>query len=402
MPTYIEVNGMDEAGSVGEAIIFVRLGVGLPNEVQLFLRNLYHFNTLMPNKTRLHGYEDGYLLKYATDILDDSTYKIDLYKMPLDVQLKLIKYMTVQTSIDLHLCRKDLLSVFDANGNMRNGASVSPVYKTTDILKRFRDSKIWIESFVKSYGMMYITKELGISSKNREKKLKSEGFSDFFSVSQIAGGYPFAFWWKTLMEQGHFAKGKFIVTGVSNGDVHYPCMSGAGTMASALFRNMDKLHLFPTKIIEYDDSIDLSEFYLGHSNALEMPIFQKRLIFIGRMNENLKMCVPYLAHLRDIHYTPEATHVNVPIEWFFKGRGYGNKDNTTIIYCNRLSQRDKENIKFCRDANYPVYHVCEYKKDFEELVSKIENETEYAPSQKRNKLVGILKRVKDVCLKEME
>ena len=75
MPTYIEINGIDEAGSIGQPIIFTKVNVGVKNEVQLFLRNLNHFGTLMPNKFKLKGFDPSYLLKYVTELLDDQTVK---------------------------------------------------------------------------------------------------------------------------------------------------------------------------------------------------------------------------------------------------------------------------------------------------------------------------------------
>ncbi|NLO70252.1 MAG: hypothetical protein GX102_04780 [Porphyromonadaceae bacterium] len=402
MPTYIEINGIDEAGYIGQPIFFTRVNVGIKNEIQLFLRNLNHFNTLMPNKFKLKSYDPTYLLKYVTELLDDSTIKIEIYRMPPHVQLHLTNFLAVTTATELHQKRMALVNVLDNEGKLKDKTnSAASLYKTTDFLKRFKNPKIWIESFVKSYGMMMITKELGTNSKYRKKPPSETSFSDYFSVSQIAGGYPFAFWWRSLMDKGHFEKGAFIVNGIANGDEYYPSMSCAGTISSTLLKNQDKLHLFPIKTIEYQEAFDLSEFYAGHSRALETPIFQKRIIFIGQMDENLRMCIPYLNHLRDIHYTPEATSIQVPIEWFFKARGYGNPDNTTIIHSSSLSQQDKTNLDFCKKKTYPISHVCDYKEDFIKLLTEIEQESEYAPLTKRNKIAGTLKQIENLCLKNM-
>ncbi len=403
MPTFIEINGIDESGSIGEPIIFCRITVSIKNEVQLFLRNLNHFGTLMPNKMKLRGFDPSYLLKYVTGIIDDPTLKIELYQMQPDVQLKLVNCLAMETASELQMNRTELVNIFDPQGNLKNTSSpASVVYKTTDILKRFKNPKIWVESFVKSYGMMCMTKELGISLKQKQKNVGEDGFSDYFSVQQIAGGYPFAFWWKELMEGGHFEKGSFIVNGISNGDEHYPSMSCAGTVANALLKNQDKLHLFPIKPIELDNTVDLNNFYSGHSRALETPIFQKRMIFVGKMDENLRMCIPYLEHLRDLHYTPEATSIIVPIDWFFKARGYGNPDNTTIIHSSMLSSQDKINLEFCKKKAYPVVHVCNYKEDFQKLVSSIQSEASFAPTQRRSKLSSALSQIEEICLKNME
>jgi hypothetical protein len=218
----------------------------------------------------------------------------------------------------------------------------------------------------------------------------------------VAGGYPFAFWWRNLLEKGFLQKGSFVATGVSNGDEYYPTMSTAGTIATSLMKNSDKLHLFPLKPLEYDSEYDIVDFFKGQQTAFELPTFQKRIIFLGAMNDNLRLCIPYLEHLRDIHYTPEATSIGVPVEWYFKARGYGTPTNTMIIHSSVLSEKDKQNIQFCKSRSYPIHHTSDYKEDFEKLVTKINSEIEYAPTQKRTKLSTSLKRICEDCSKHME
>lgn len=404
MPTYIEITGLDESGVVGEDILFARVSVGLNNEIQLFLRNIDFFDMLLPSKFKIgRGFDQTHLLKYVKSMLDDSTFEIELFKMFPATQLRLTKDLLALTAEDLFEQRQVLLSVFDESDKVISSEDTANlIYGVTDILRKFRTSRIWVESFVKAYGMMKVVREYGNNIKRKTEGAAYKGFSNIFSAIQVAGGYPFAFWWRNLLEQGILQKGAFVASGVSNGDEHYPTMSAAGTIATSLMKNKDKFHLFPIKPIEYDSEYDMVNFFKGQQTAYELPIFQKRIIFLGTMNENLRLCIPYLEHLRDIHITPEATSVSVPVDWFFKARGYGTPENTVIIHSSILSDNDKQNIQFCKSRSYPIRHTSEYKKDFEDLVAKINSEIEYAPTQKRSKLSTSLTRICADCAKHME
>jgi hypothetical protein len=334
-------------------------------------------------------------------MVDEPFLKISIFRMFPDVQLKLVTDFALFTAKNLYESRKEIVGLFDKDGNLVEDykEKLPSASQSIDILKRFRNPRIWLDSFVKSYGMMWITNRLGEASRH----FKKEGFTSFFWAIQIAGGYPFAFWWKDLLEKGtSFQKGESVITGVSNGDEHYPLMSAAGTISTSLMRNVDKLHHFSVQPIDIDDSFDLYNFFEGHSKALDTPIFQKRVIFIGKMSDNVRMCIPYLMHTKDIYNTHEATSITVPIQWFFKHRGYGKADNTTIVHSDSLSTTDKENIKFCKGRKYPIKHISEFKEDFEVLLSKVSSEIDYAPTQKRTKLSTTLKKIETECLGEME
>jgi len=402
MPTYIEVNGLDESGSVGEPIIFVRIGVSLLNEVQIFLRNIEHFNMLLPDKHRIRqGYEPKSLLRYVKSFVEDPCFDITMFRMFPETQLKLLTEFSLRTAGDLYRSREAIVKLFDSSGNIvEDYESVAPsISQAINILKRFRSPRVLIDSFIKSYGMMVIAMKLGVLSRSS----RIEGFTNSFLTVQIAGGYPFAFWWKDLVDKNPlFKKGSFVITGVSNGDEHYPSMSSAGTIAMSLLLNSDKLHLFPIQPLELEGSIDLASFFDGHSRAIEIPTFQKRIIFLGTMNENIRMCIPYLMHLRDRHETYEASSVRIPIEWYFKFRGHGKPENTIVVHSSSLSGQDRNNIKACKKCDYAIHHVSDFKKDFQEFLGKLGSEIDYAPTQKRTSLSASLKKIEEGCLNAMK
>jgi len=403
MPKYVEINGIDESGSVGDPIIFVRLGVGLLDELQIILRNIEHFDRLIATKYFLKGYEKPTLFKYVLDFIDDPSFDITIFKMFPETQLEILRELLLLTGNTLFQCRKIFTKMFDPDGNLTkvDQPTASEFSEAVNKFKRFRNPKIWLESFIKSYGMMQITKRLGEISRS----LSKPGFTDHFLVIQIDGGFPFAFWWKGLMNKDDscFKKGSFVVSGISNGDNCYPAISTAGTIAESLFRNVEKLHLFPVYPIEYDSTFDLSTFCEDHGKAMEIHTFQNRMLFVGRIYEDVRTCIPYLMYLReDRKKTYEPFSIRTPIKWFFKIHGFGSPENTVVIQGPYLSSQDKENLTFCKDNGYPIYHVSDFKESFEELTSKLDVEIQYAPVQKRKTLSSKLKKIEEGCLSGMK
>ena len=98
MPTLVEINGIDEAGRLGEDIYFVRVGVRIDEEVQLLLRNLDHFGKLFVRKEDLFGREEKNLQKYLRDSLDDPCSAVSVFRMDVNVQMKLLReYLRFQS-----------------------------------------------------------------------------------------------------------------------------------------------------------------------------------------------------------------------------------------------------------------------------------------------------------------
>lgn len=106
MPTLVEINGLDEAGQVGDSIFFVRVAVGLPNEQHIILRNIEYFDSLIATKDRLRGYEPSTLFKYFLAFQNDPTVDVTIFKMFPDVQLKLIKELSMLTAQDMYDVKK--------------------------------------------------------------------------------------------------------------------------------------------------------------------------------------------------------------------------------------------------------------------------------------------------------
>jgi len=401
MPTLVEINGLDEAGQVGDSIFFVRVAVGLPNEPHIILRNIEYFDSIIATKDHLRGYEPSTLFKYFLNFQNDPTVDVTIFKMFPDVQLKLIKELSMLTAQDMYECRKTLTNLFGSDGQLTDidPQLTSALSQSVDKLTRFRRPKIWLESFVKSYGMMEITKQIPSFS----KIMKDTGSIEKFLVIQIDGGFPFACWWKSLItKKGSFKKGKFTVNGVAHGDNNYPVMSAAGTIASALTKNPEKLHFFPIHPIKYNEEFDLRGFCSDHARAIESPIFQARMLFIGKLSGHVRNTLPYLMHLRDRKKTYEAYGLTGSVKWFWKVFGIGYPENTMIIQGENLSIKDKDNLDACEEKAYQIVHISEFEDDFQNLFNKLQSEIKYAPPQKRKILSSKLKKIEEECLSEKE
>lgn len=402
LPKYVEIIGMDESGQVGEPIIFTRVGMSPSSGYQMFLRNIDYFGMLMPSKYKLRqGYTEGYLLNYAKSIIDDPTLKVEVYKMLFETQLQLITELSLRTAQNLFQDRGLIAGLFDERSDIRKDYKehLDEAFSALSALKKFQSPRMWLDSFVKSYGMMLITNRMA----EKYKTFKKEGFNDYFWGIQIAGGFPFAFWWHDVLDKETvFQKGTCAIVGVSNGDEYYPLMSTAGAVSTALMKNQEKLHLYNIQPLEIDDNIDLSVFFAGHSKALTVPTFHKRIMFFGSINEDVRMCIPYLMHEKNNHEFFEATRIGVPIKWYLSTHGYGNQDNTFVVHGDSLSPRDKENITFCKSRGYDIRHVSDFKGDFAELFGNLAKEIEFAPTQRRTKLLASLKKIENGCSSEMK
>jgi hypothetical protein len=192
LPRYVELVGMDESGQVGDPIIFARVGMNPGSEYQMFLRNIEYFEMLMPSKYKLRqGYTEAYLLNYAKSIIDDTTLKVEIYKMLFETQLRLVTELSLRTAQNLFLDRGLFASLFDERSDIREDYKehLEDVFSALNALKKFQSPRMWLDSFVKSYGMMVITSRMA----EKYKTFKKEGFDDYFWGIQIAGGFPFAF-----------------------------------------------------------------------------------------------------------------------------------------------------------------------------------------------------------------
>jgi hypothetical protein len=395
----VEINGIDESGRVGEIIYFVRVGIGLPFETQIFLRNLEYFGKLIADGNDVKGYDKSTLFKFVVDYMDDPSIDVTIFRLFPDEQLKLLTRLCLEAGRELYAAREPVVSLFDSEGKIAQkdfdvlSKTISEAFNPA---KKFRNPQFWIESFIKSFAMRSITGRL--ESISRLYRIAAQ--AEHFLVVQIDGGYPFAFWWKDLMSipNTRFTKGTFVVSGISNGDNYYPAVSTAGIIAQILSFNQERTHLFPIQTLGFsDDAVDFPSFYENHSRAVTLPVFQNRMLFVGQITEGTRQCLPYLMHRRDRRNTYEPFHLGTGFQWFFRRFGKGTPENQLVIVGRALSPTDKENIKFFDKNGYKTLHVSEFKDDVEALLTELTSEIQMSPTQKRTSLSSKLKIVEESC-----
>ena len=108
----ITINGIDEAGRIGENILFTRVSVERDFEIHLLLHNLLYFNKLIPNKNDPKGYDQKSLIRYVRDIIENEIFKTSIYKMRYQSQALLLRYLYYFLSEDLFRLRGEILYLF--------------------------------------------------------------------------------------------------------------------------------------------------------------------------------------------------------------------------------------------------------------------------------------------------
>lgn len=365
---------MDEAGRIGDNIIFTKVSVNRENEINLLIYNLLHFNKIILNKSDIKGYEPRNLFKYIKVLHDDETIDVSHYIMRHRTQNLLLGILFRFLADDLFRSRGDLISLFEVK-------DWSIIQHALNTLNRFKNKNIFAESFVKAFGFKKIAEQIGNVLLRKYGNLEELSKKDSPRIIiQIDGGYPFSFWWYDLMQnpESGLILGKALITGITNGDSFYPTVSSAGTISGILSSHPEGRYLYPLREIEiYRSQLkdeDILSFSSKHSKSLERPIYQNRILKIGSITDELWGSIPYLKHLREDRtktYEVFNIHTESDISDFFREWGYGTPENTNILVGTLATSRERENVSWCIKEEYPIEYTTEYKDDFDTLISNI-------------------------------
>ncbi len=416
MTTLVEINGIDEGGKVGELIWFVRVGTRIDSEIQVLLRNLEHFDQLIVGKSDLIGREKKNLMKYVRDVIDDPNFDVSIFKMRVQTQIMVLRKYFEFLFDDMFMARKILIDEMlpktsdeedestEENSETPEEESPSPIWQVTESLKRFSNYPFMFESAIKAYGMMNITAKLDRISQlfrtpvgEKVKKLL---------VTQIDGGYPFAFWWKNLLESTkfmNFRKRNTYISGVSQGDCYYPALSTAGTLATILNRYPAQTSFFPSNELVYDLKLPVNEtFYVNHTASLLRPTFIDRLIFVGKFEHEVRYSLPYCLHRQDRKKTYEPYQIEISAESFFHRYGFGNPENTLVIIGKLMSEQHKRDVWFIKQKGFTYKHLPEMKESYDAFCTDIEDEIDFLHKEKRVKLGGKFEQMKKKIFSELK
>jgi len=391
LPKIIEINGLDDSGRLGNKIILVRLGFGIPYEKYLLIRNIEHFERIIVQQTDLKGHDEKSLVKYVTGLHDDPNFAMSIFSIRPETQLRILVNLHEFLCNDLFLRRKEVIE----NLQSHNFDEIWDIVKN---LSRFENPAIYRESFVKAMGFREISKKL--DSLSNLSRIPDTNVDRLLTV-QIDGGYPFAFWWQgliTSVKSKLISKGSAVFSGITNGDKYYPAVSSAGIIAYTFSKYSSIQHAFPIHDLDVDLSdISEEEFYEKHSQAFIHPIFQQRILFIGSIGDHIERCLPYLLHRRDRRKSPDVFRIEQNVENFFKGYGWGSSENTTIVYGNLENAEDKASKKLCEERGYPCLHMSELEDDFDTLITELENEIDLFPRARKVEISAKLQKIKTFC-----
>jgi len=381
-----QINGLDEAGRIGDNIIFTKVSLNRENEINLLIYNLLSFNKIILNKSDIKGHEPPRLFKYIKALHDDETINVSHYIMRHRTQNLLLSSLFRFVADDLFRSRGDLISLFEER-------DWSIIQRALNILNRFKKKNIFAESYVKSFGFKKIAEQIG------RVLLRKHGIDELSkrdsprTVIQIDGGYPFSFWWYDLMQnpESGLISGKALITGITNGDNFYPTVSSAGTISGIMSSHPERRYLYPLRELEiyrsqFEDE-NISSFSYKHSKSLEKPIYQNRILKIGSITNELWSTIPYLKHLKEDRkktYEVFTIHTENDISDFFREWGYGKPENTNIIVGTLATTRERENVSWCIKERYPVEYTTDYKDDFDTLISNLSARVDIAHPDIRN------------------
>ena len=319
--------------------------------------------------------------------------------MRFETQVLLLRNLYILLSEDLFGLRGEILELYDKK-------DWGIIQTTLNSLNRFKRKEIFAESFVKAYGMKKIVENIG---KIYLKKYSTEDLSSDSGpqiIVQIDGGFPFAFWWKDLLdnEESGLVRGKCLISGITNGDSYYPTMATSGAISHILHLYPETNYLFPIKELDMSSGDeDFYRFYQQHSYLLSRPVYQNRILIIGEIIDHLACCVPHLFHIQEKRIkTFETFRIGGTIENFLRDFGYGTKENTSVIVGKLTSSLDKENLQYSKDKGYPVKYLPDIQTTFNDLISSLESEISMAPFSKRHDIEQKLASLKSVCRRDFD
>jgi hypothetical protein len=394
-PKLVEINGIDEAGRIGERIYIVRLGVPLPSESSILLLNLKHFGNIVVEHSDLIGKDDRSLLSYAREVLDIPNISHTILALREGLQLKLLRQLMRLQSDSYFLYRKNLLNVIK-----RTPYDEAELSRLISDLSVFKNEPAYAESFTKAFAIRSMVMKLGTqSSLLRDSR---EGI-DKLLVIQVDGGFPFVFWWKDDLDNGRIpklARGACNFAGITSRDKCYPIVSASGAVASILRKFPQHTHFFPIDEIDEDVELPNEDYYQGHMISFTRPTFRHRMLIIGEVGSRLRSLIPYALHRSDRSRTWEPFHIQKSVPNFFHDYGEGGPDNTIGVYGTLGGTADKDDVKFLRENDYPCYHVSELQKSIVSLFDDLASEIDLYPSNARPSLQVKLSKLKETSASE--
>jgi hypothetical protein len=384
----VELNGFDEGGHVGEDLYFVRVGVSIRDQYRPFICNILHFQTPLIQKSQLRSFSKENQQKFLREMIRDPNLDIDFYVCPHSEQLVALKSHMTREMDNLFIKRGQLITALRNHRGAATDKDLSGVQNGTEdlteyglregieYLRKFRKPGFLLEAFVKALSFKSVVEDLRAKS----KVLSNTTIEDYLVSCQVDGGFPFVFWWKKFFDEvgtgSRIVKGKFSVSGISNGDEYYPLVNMAGTLASIVNSNRGTIYprsaneISPTK-----DRVRLDEYSKAFVEATTRNQFYLRTLFVGEIPPSLQHMIPFIQHEADNHriYEPFAVHDSLKdfYTWYGEPRY---KD--VIVRGHTKTEGDRHVLADCRALGLDVLEYDHFIDSYSQLLAKIREEAE--------------------------
>jgi hypothetical protein len=361
----VELNGFDETGIIGKYLRFTRVGIRKENELRPFVYNLLHFGSVTATKDFLNGMDDAAKIRYVRTILADPAIDVSQYVFSSDHQIDVLRQFSMLEGKSLFRTRGEIIAERARAGPESSFGIIA------NYLLRYARSPFWMEAFMKSYGFRMIVEDL----LNTSRVLRNPGILDYRVISQIDGGFPFAFWWQTFLSPGNapprFSTHVTPIYGITKGDEYYPVVSMAGNIA--YISNTVTGMMYPQAVTQLPrmrmDRLNL--FYDEYSSRVATPRSLKRVLFVGGIPRDLKYSIPYILHSKsnyNLVYEPFGIEYKLggSLRSFYKAFGrYPQNDLAVVGRTNR--PEDQEILKECEAHAVERKNASEFVDDYAEF-----------------------------------
>ena len=360
----VELNGFDEGGSVGGNLCFVRVGIKEENHLRPLIYNILHMGRPLMSKINIKTQTSRSLIDYAKTILRDPAIDVTYYDFSLESQLSVLSRFKLLEDKNLFGKRYELM---DAIRNKNEEG----LWKIAQYMKRYNKSPLWMEMFLKSYAFRLIVGDI----KNYSKTLKESNSTR--CPCYVDGGYPFVCWWNELNDDSSKKfSSKTPIYGVTKGDEYYPIINMAGNVASIANKNPGIIFPHNIKNVVMIGNDEFNSFYNHFSKNVDRPKFYNRVLFVGKLHEDMRYMIPFLKHIKDNHniFEPIKIKSTLGLDKLFKA--FGRKRDDIFVLGKTDTSEDEKLKKECEACGCTIIEESDFLDDFIDINKRIQEEAD--------------------------
>jgi len=341
----------------------------------------------------LRGIEDDKKRNYVRMTLMDPSIDVDQYVFSSDHQLDILRQFTLLENKSLFSLRG--IAVRALQRSSPELSIEEALSKISTYLRRYEKSPFWMESFVKSYGFRMVVSDLCRSS----RVMKRMGQEDVRIISQVDGGFPFVFWWRSLLSETctnhiHFSREKTPIYGITKGDEYYPVVSMAGNIAYITHTTPGVIYPHILKGVPRMPEDDVNSFYSEFKEKTSRPRHMRRVLFIGSMPTNFQYSLPFILHESERYYIYEPYHISYngggSLQSFY--RDFGKKEDDLFVIGKINNEGDEVLESEIVNNGNIISHLADFTDEYTSFLRAIIDEAN-SSSLEREKIIKVNSRV---------